>query len=59
MTTKVTVDAHAGWPVKVITVNPKDGIVRGQPVIVPPNTEQIFYVHSEIELIIHEVQPDE
>lgn len=28
MTTKVTIDAHAGWPVQVILTNPKDGFER-------------------------------
>ena len=59
MTTKVTVDAHAGWPVKVIQVNPKDGVWFGEPTIVPAKEVRTFYVNSEMDLIIHEVQPGE
>ena len=47
MTTKVTIDAHAGWPVEVKSI-------RGEPsqpktfdtTIVAPNTKQDFYIHS-------------
>lgn len=59
MTTRVTVDAHAGRPVKVIQVNPVTGGWIGEPRIVEPNTEEIFYVHNTVDLIIHEVQPND
>ena len=47
MTTKVTVDAHAGWPVEV-------NLRKGEPgtpdvfetVIVEPLTAKDFYIHS-------------
>ena len=54
MTTKVTVDAHAGWPVSV------KNTASGHEIIVAANTTQDFYVHSGgNDLLIHEVQPDE
>ena len=47
MTTKITVDAHAGWPVLV-------RLKRGEPhaqksdetVLVEPGTTMDFYIHS-------------
>lgn len=56
MTTKVTVDAHAGWPVNVKTVD-KDAYgqwMEGQTQVVAPNTVQDFYVHDARRLIIEE-----
>ena len=65
MTTKVTVDAHAGWPVEVFAVDRYsflDGrppTVRQTPVVtVPAYTANDFYVHSCRDLIIRE-QPRE
>lgn len=57
MTTKVTVDAHAGWPVKVTQVVLDE---RGYPSepreeTVPPNTTRDFCVHSHQELHIKEM----
>lgn len=56
MTTKVTVDAHAGWPVRVLTMN-KLGVKTAEN-IVQPNTTQDFYIHSDAWLKIVE-QPKE
>lgn len=58
MTTKVTVDAHAGWPVLVV-------MLRGEPQsektlwneIVPPNEARDFYIHSGLKIINIEEQP--
>lgn len=53
MTTKVTVDAHAGWPVQVISQQlGQDGKPAGEPreTIVPPHTTQDFYVHGHMEI---------
>lgn len=58
MTTKVTVDAHAGWPVKVETINPKTGEVDGVH-IVPPKTTADFFIYDTRDIRVHEVQPDE
>lgn len=57
MTTKVSVDAHAGWPVKVEKVQLDNaGIaVRTEEEIVPPHTTKDFYVHSHMELHIKEM----
>lgn len=60
MTTKVTVDAHAGWPVKVTTIR-LDG--EGNPVseqllppcTVAPHTTQDFYVHSTMMIEVREM----
>lgn len=57
MTTKVTVDAHAGWPVRVTKVSlDSDGKPIGETVeTVAPNTAQDFYVHSHLELHVKEM----
>lgn len=58
MTTKVTIDAHAGWPVKVTFVSldsegkPTD-VQRDE--TVPANTTRDFYVHSHMELHVKEM----
>lgn len=65
MTTKVTVNAHAGWPVEVFAVDRYsflDGrppTVRQTPVVtVPAYTVSDFYIHNCRELIFRE-QPRE
>ena len=57
MTTKVTVDAHAGWPVEVTTrdLDEHGARIPGQPQTVAPNTVQEFYIHSHRELLIKEM----
>ena len=57
MTTKVTVDAHAGWPVKVtqVQLNQQGEKASETETTVPPNTKQDFYVHSHMELHIKEM----
>ena len=59
MTTRVTVEANHGWPVKVQFVNPKTGNPVGPERIVPPAAKEEFYIHSTMDLRIHEVQPNE
>jgi hypothetical protein len=56
MTTKVTVDAHAGRPVRITNISPDGGHTE---VLVEPNTVHDFYVHSTQDLRVHEVQPNE
>ena len=56
MTTKVTVDAHAGWPVRVTRITPDGGHTDN---IVAANTVQDFHVWDGQDLRIHEVQKDE
>lgn len=60
MTTKVTVDAHAGWPVQVTTIQlGSDGQPRMEDKrTVAPNTTQEFYVHSHAEIHIKEMPRD-
>ena len=57
MTTKVTVDAHAGWPVRVAKVQLNADGTRAavSSETVPANTKQDFYVHSHLELEIKEL----
>ena len=55
MTTRVTVDAHAGWPVRVTALEGTGQTIYS----VEPNATRDFYVHSSMDLRIHEVQPDE
>jgi hypothetical protein len=47
MTTKVTVDAHAGWPVQVVTENGEPSQSKSVRVdVVPPHQIRDFYIHS-------------
>lgn len=57
MTTKVTVDAHAGWPVKVTkTENDNAGnTTHVTEEVVPPNEVRDFYVHSHMKIAVEEV----
>jgi len=60
MTTKVTVDAHAGWPVKVQNVD-KDANGNWSETnshIVEPFTVRDFYIHDARRLIIEESKRD-
>lgn len=57
MTTKVTVDAHAGWPVRVTCLTPDTGKTIWEQTVAP-KTVRDFYVHSTANLFIEEVQPD-
>lgn len=49
MTTAVTVDAHAGWPVEVQTRYKIDGLIT--PTVVEPNTARVFYIHDGLEIV--------
>lgn len=57
MTTKVTVDAHAGWPVEVTNIDlANDGSqVTGSKQVVPAKATQEFYIHSHRELHVKEL----
>lgn len=58
MTTRVTVDAHAGWPILVV-------MVAGEPTatktirqeVVPANEKKDFYIHSGLRIINIEELP--
>lgn len=56
MTTKVTVDAHAGWPVAVSAIDAKQAPIWTQ--TVKPGAVQDFYVWSGQGLIITELAKD-
>lgn len=58
MTTKVTVDAHAGWPVMVTTIVGEPSAnkeIRND--VVEPNTKKDFYIHSGMRIINIEELP--
>ena len=58
MTTKVTVDAHAGWPVQVVSIRGEPNYqkeVRSE--VVQPNTAKDFYIHSGFRIISIEELP--
>jgi hypothetical protein len=58
MTTKVTVDAHAGWPVAVVTREGEKGYLPTFTThIVEPNTRRDFYLHSGVTIISAEEMP--
>lgn len=61
MTTNVVVKANHGWPVKVSKLDPKTGApLEHYPAdVVAPNTERTICCHSGMDLLVHEVQPDE
>jgi len=57
MTTKVTVDAHAGWPVQVTAIDTRsDGDVSESVIAtVPAYEKQDHYVTSSRKLLIEEM----
>lgn len=61
MTTKITVHALHGWPVDVMHLHPETNAAAAQPATtrVPAGETMDFYIHSTLDLRIHEVQPDE
>ena len=51
MTTAVTINAHAGWPVEVILVHSyPDEEDRKEEITVQPHTERTVYVHSNLSI---------
>lgn len=61
MTTAVTVDAHAGWPVKVTLIDQSsDGLTQSETVqVVAANTKQTFYIWNGRDIELHELQSGE
>ena len=52
MTTAVKVDAHAGWPVQVVSAQGEPGMASVILTdVVPPNTERTFYIHSGLRIL--------
>jgi len=56
MTTKVTVDAHAGWPVDVTPMF--GGVAIAPTQRVPAKEEEEFYLHSGQDLLFQEVRTE-
>ncbi len=56
MTTKVTIDAHAGWDVSVQPVNPETMEHKGDAIIVLANTVVDTHVWDDRALIIREIK---
>lgn len=59
MTTTVIVKAVHGWPVRVTSQMYTTTEVVSIDNIVEPNTEQTFYVYDGLDILIHEIQPNE
>lgn len=52
MTSKVTIDAHAGWPIHVEKRSGEPGTPDVFTVeIVEPNTKKDFYIHSGMSIL--------
>ena len=58
MTTAVTIDAHAGWPVKVEQIDTASGAVRSTTTVLP-NTQQTFHIWDGSDIRAHEMRRDE
>lgn len=58
MTTSIVVKAHA-WPVDVTSIDPRTSMEIQPAARVAQSEERTFYVHSGMDLRIHEVQSDE
>ena len=56
MTSKVTIDAHAGWPIKVTQQNKNADDVweDGREEVVAPHTVQDFYVYDSRRIVVEE-----
>lgn len=58
MTTAVKIDAHAGWPVLVVTQNGEPKYPQSvEAHIVEPNTQRTFYIHSGLKILSVAEQP--
>jgi hypothetical protein len=57
MTTKVTIDAHAGWPVKVEAIDQYPGTepATSELGIVRPGEVREFNVHSSRKIVVTEL----
>lgn len=55
MTTKVTVDAHAGWDIEVVVARGEYNEIRVlETEVVPAGTVREFYIHSGMRLVLVE-----
>lgn len=60
MTTKITIDAHAGWPVQVTRRSRNEPPGKsGETIIVEPHKQQDVYIWDDNEIIVREMKhPD-
>lgn len=57
MTSKVEVDAHAGWPMKVTAIDTYNGETKETELAtVAPGDKQVFHVHDSRKLLIEELK---
>lgn len=59
MTTEIVVKANHGWPVRVTAKHPETGDAINYGGVVPANETRSFHCHSSMDLIVHEIQPNE
>lgn len=59
MTTRVTIFAGHGWPVRYKQVDPKTGDIIGNEQRIEAGVTAETIVHSGADLVVHEIQPDE
>lgn len=58
MTTAVTIDAHAGWPISVTLISGEPSYPKKvYEEVVPANTVRIFHIHSGLRIINIEELP--
>lgn len=58
MTTSVTINAHAGWPVLVTLKYGEPAAAKSVTTeLVEANTERVFYIHSGLQIVGVEEQP--
>lgn len=56
MTSKVEVDAHAGWPIKVTAVDTYNGVTNETELAtVAPGEKAVFHVTSTRKIIVEEL----
>ena len=55
MTTRVTINAHAGWDVRVTPLD-DNGVPTAPSIIIPAHTEKDEYVWEGRKLLIEEVR---
>jgi hypothetical protein len=61
MTTEVQVKANHGWPVRVTLIQwgLDEEVKSEQEIVVSAGEVRSFHVHSNCDLYVHEIQPDE
>jgi hypothetical protein len=59
MTTMVAVNAAHGWAVSATRINSKTKEPLNAPIIVQPNTTEHISIWDGVDLLVHEIQPNE